>query len=636
MKKYILYILSVFSFLLIGCSDDDSVSGSQPTDPSKPQALRDGITVISDDSLAFVLFAPNKSTVHLIGDFNDWTVSDKYKMSKDGDRFWIKIGNLERGKEYVCQYLIDDKIRVADPYSNKISDPNNDKYITSDIYPDLISYPSGQTTEIAMVVATGKNNYSWKVKDFKIQNPENLVIYEILIRDFTEKRTIKGVQDKLPYIKSLGVDAIELMPFNEFEGNDSWGYNPIFYFAPDKAYGTSRDYKEFVDECHANGIAVIMDMVLNHSYGGSPMVRMYQDEVTYQPTAENPWYNQKSNFENPSAQWGYDFNHESIYTRQFVDSVCAYWMNEYKIDGFRFDFTKGFSNTYYPNSGDESWGSPYDAARIANLKRIRNEMKKRNPDALMICEHLSHNEEEKELSDAGIMLWGNINHGMNEATMGWTQLNGDGGWNSDIEWGSYLSRGWTKPNLITYMESHDEERLMYKNEQYGKEYNGYNVKNIPTGLERNEAAAVLLLSIPGPKMIWQFGELGYDYQLGSTMEEGRLDKKPIRWDYYDDHDRKSLYDVYAKMNTLRKTNTVFSTNDYLTDLKEPVKSILLKSGENYICTVANFDVIPMTKTINFGKAASWEDSFSNNTLVTTGTTSDVTLQPGEYRLYISK
>jgi len=635
MKKYFLYIILGITIFLNACSDDNSSPSPIPNDSSKPQALKDGITIISDDSLAFVLFAPEKNTVHLIGDFNNWTASDKYKMYKDGDRFWIKIGELDKTKEYVCQYLIDDKIRIADPYANKISDPDNDQYITDDIYPDLITYPVGKTSEIAMVVSTKGDNYSWKVKDFKIQNPENLVIYEILIRDFTEKRTVKGIQEKLPYIKALGVDAIELMPFNEFEGNDSWGYNPIFYFATDKAYGTSRDYKEFIDECHANGIAVIMDMVLNHSYGGSPMVRMYQDEATYQPTANNPWYNQKSNFENPAAQWGYDFNHESIYTRQFVDSVCSYWMNEYKIDGFRFDFTKGFSNTHYPDSGDDSWGSPYDAARITNLKRIYTEIKKRNPDALMICEHLSHNEEEKELSEAGIMLWGNINYGMNEATMGWTQQNGDGGWNSDIEWGSYIARGWTKPNLITYMESHDEERLMYKNEQYGKEYNGYNVKDIPTALKRSEAAAVILLSLPGPKMIWQFGELGYDYKLGSSMEDGRLDKKPIRWDYYENTNRKALYDVYSKMHTLRKANSAFSTSNYSTDMKEPFKFILLSSSDNSVCAMANFDVIPVTKTIDFGKVATWNDAFSNNQIITTGGATNVTLQPGEYRLYIS-
>ncbi|NDV68966.1 alpha-amylase family glycosyl hydrolase [Dysgonomonas sp. 25] len=637
MNKFFLYALYIFLPLsFIACSDSDNDPKPTPPPSGSVSDYRDGITRISNDSLAFVLFAPNKGTVHLIGDFNNWAVSDKYKMTKDGDRFWIKIGGLQSNKEYVCQYLIDSKIRIADPYANKISDPWNDGEITSDIYPDLIQYPTGKTTEIAMVVSTAPNNYSWRVDNFQVAAPEKLTIYEILIRDFTEQRTIKGVKGKVSYLKDLGVNAVELMPFNEFEGNDSWGYNPSFYFAPDKAYGTSNDFKDFVDECHANGIAVIMDMVLNHSYGQSPLVRMYQDTSTGQPTADNPWYNQRSNFDNPDAQWGYDFNHESTYTQQFVDSVFSYWMSEYKIDGFRLDFTKGFTNTRFANSGDEAWGSVYDAARINILKRIHNEIKRRKPDALMICEHLSFNEEEKELSDAGILLWGNINHNSCEATMGWTQDNGGGNWNSDISWGSYKERGWTQPNLVTYMESHDEERLMYKTSQWGKVNGTYDTTDPVTRAERASAAAVILMSIPGPKMIWQFGELGYDYKLGSSMEDGRLDKKPIRWDYYNEAERRALHDVYAQMINLRKTNDAFAASDYTISLAKPVKSVLLKSGNTYICAIANFDTEAVTETVNFGKAATWKDYFTGTTFATTGPTASIPLQPGEYLLYISE
>ena len=318
----------IFGLLLFACKDPVD----QPVIQQKPASLRDGITRISNDSLAFVLFAPGKSSVHLVGDFNGWQISDTYQFHKDGDRFWIKTGNWGVNREYVLQYVIDRQIYIADPYSYKVIDRNNNNSIP------------------AMVVTTKQDNYQWKVENFTVPNPENLVIYEILIRDFTDQRKIAGVQGKLPYLRELGINAIELMPFNEFEGSDGWGYNPSFYFAPENSYGTSADFKAFIDECHVNGMAVIMDIVLNHSYGQSPMVRMYQSGSTV--TADNPWYNVKSNFANPDAQWGYDFNHESPYTQAFVDSVCSYWMKEYKIDGYRFDFTKGFSNTPYPATGD--------------------------------------------------------------------------------------------------------------------------------------------------------------------------------------------------------------------------------------------------------------------------------------------
>ena len=627
--KLLRFFFPLVLCIFLSCSDNGPNNPDIPEVPVTPTigSLRDGITVISDDSLAFVLFAPKKQTVHLIGDFNNWTVSDNYKMKKDGDRFWIKIGNLQKGKEYICQYLIDNSIRIADPYTSKVSDPDNDRYISNNVYPNLIQYPTGKTSEIAMVVNTAPSSYSWKVNSFKVDKPDNMVIYEILIRDFTEQGTIKAVQEKISYLKNLGVNAIELMPFNEFEGNNSWGYNPSFYFATDKAYGTSNDYKAFIDACHSNGIAVIMDMVLNHSYGQSPMVRMYQGSDK-NPTADNPWYNKTS--PNSSYSWGYDFNHESKYTQAFVDSVCAYWMKEYKVDGFRFDFTKGFTNT----KGD-GWNR--DDSRITILKRMASEIWKRKSDAIVIFEHLTANDEEKILADYGIKLWGNMNSTFIEATMGWGAFDtdGNGELNGDVSWASYKKRGWSKPNLVAYMESHDEERIMFKNEAYGNSNGSYNVKDLSTGLKRTEAAAVILMSLPGPKMIWQFGELGYDIALDREGNQ-HLNPKPPHWEYYDVSARKNLYDVFAKMNKLRNTNTTFYTSDYTIDLANQYKQILLKSSTESICAIANFDVIELTQKVNFGKAGNWQDYFTGNQLNVYDNSIDITLQPGEYRLYISK
>lgn len=629
MKYLHSFFLLLLSVIFIACNDEDPnpYKGKEPEKPKTIGNLRDGINKISDDSLGFVLYAPGKTSVYLIGDFNNWQISESYKMEKTGDRFWIKIGNLQKDKEYICQYLIDNSIRIADPYATKISDPWNDKDISSTIYPNLISYPTGKTTEIAMVVNTDRTEYPWKANNFKIAEPENMVIYEILIRDFTDKRSIKGVQDKLSYLKELGVNAIELMPFNEFEGNDSWGYNPSFYFATDKAYGTSNDYKDFIDACHSNGIAVIMDMVLNHSYGQSPLVRMYMSSDNKEVSTNNPWYNVKS--PNTDYEWGFDFNHESTATKAFVDSVCAYWMKEYKIDGFRFDFTKGFTNT----TGN---GWNYDASRINILKRMADEIWKRKSDALIILEHLTDNSEEKVLSDHGIYLWGNMNGKYNEATMGYgDQLDNNGEFKGDISYTSYKQRGWSKPNLVAYMESHDEERIMFKNESYGKVYEDYDVKNLSTGLKRTEAAAVIMLSFPGPKMIWQFGELGYDIALDRENDH-HLDKKPPHWEYYDVPARKSLYDIYSKMNKLRNTNKIFYTNDYTADVKNQFKQILLKSDNGYVCTIANLDYKKASATVNFGKTGEWEDYFTGEKLNLTTASRDVELQPGEYRLYISK
>jgi hypothetical protein len=265
---------------------------------------------------------------------------------------------------------------------------------------------------------------------------------------------------------------------------------------------------------------------------------------------------------------------------------------------------------------------------------MTDEIRKRKQDAIVIFEHLADNSEEKVLADYGILLWGNINYNMNEATMGWGNESNNGSLKGDLSWASYKQRGWTSPNLVAYMESHDEERIMFKNNAYGNAVaeTGYDVKNLATGLKRTEAAAVMLLSIPGPKMIWQFGELGYDFELNND----RLGKKPIRWDYYEDPDRKALYYVFAKMIALRKENSVFSTTDYSIDLTSNFKYIVLKSSNETVVAMANFDVVPVTKSVNFSQAGNWKEYFTNAEIATDAATENITLQPGEYRLYFSK
>ena len=379
-----------------------------------PANVRPGINYLSIHEATLVLQAPKKKTVHVVGDFNDWKLSPEYQLKQDGEFFWITLSGLEREKEYAFQYVVDGTIYIADPYADKVLDPWNDSYIPSTVYPDLKPYPTGKAEGIVSVLQTGQTPYQWQVTDFKKPDRNQLMVYEMHIRDFTSEHSFNAAKDKLPYLKQLGINAIELMPVNEFEGNSSWGYNPSFYFAVDKYYGTKNDMRAFVDECHRQGIAVIIDLVLNHSFGQSPFYLLYR-EADGTPSADNPWYNQKSNIPNAALQWGYDFNHQSTYTRALVDSVAGFWMKEYKVDGFRYDFTKGFSNT-----SQDTWANKYDAERIANLKRMSSEIWKRNSDAYVIIEHLTEGTtEEKELGKAGIMLWRNMNHAYCESAMGW-------------------------------------------------------------------------------------------------------------------------------------------------------------------------------------------------------------------------
>ncbi|MBW7846869.1 MAG: T9SS type A sorting domain-containing protein [Bacteroidales bacterium] len=592
-----------------------------------PPGMIDGVNRLSDSAVLVSLFAPEKQFAFLIGDFNNWSLDQNNYMKRtpDGKRYWLQINKINPEREYAYQFFIDGQIRVADPYSQKILDPWNDAYIPPSTYPNLKPYPVGKTSGIVSVMQTNPEPYNWQITDFQGPPAEELIIYELLVRDFVANRDIKSVRDTLDYLQRLGVNAIELMPINEFEGNDSWGYNPAFYFAPDKAYGTMNDYKAFIDECHRRGMAVIVDMVLNHSFGLSPMVQMYMG-ANGQVAPNNPWYNVSC--PHPPYCWGYDFNHQSVATQEFVDRVNRYWLQEFKVDGFRFDFTKGFTN----KSGD---GYSYDASRIALLKRMADQIWAVKNNAYVILEHFTANTEEKELANYGMMLWGNVTNAYNQSTMGYLS-------DSDFSNVSYKKRGWENPHLVGYMESHDEERLMYKNKKYGNNSNSYhNPRNLNIAVKRNAAAAAMFFLVPGPKMIWQFGELAYDYGInhcpdGSYNEGCRTSAKPVRWDYQLDWNRRLLFHYYRNLIALRKSHEVFKTSDFNISANTLVKTLSLKGQEMDAVVVANFDVEPRSAITSFSSTGYWYSYFSGDSLQVSDGYTEIVLGPGEFRVYTTK
>src|SRR5690606_3319125 len=136
-------------------------------------------------------------------------------------------------------------VKTADPYSTLVLSPYDDPYIPDSSYPDLPEYPEGQEREVT-VLKTGGPGYNWQITDFEKPKKEDLVIYEVLVRDFDSDRNYQDLIDRMDYFKNLRVNAIELMPVMEFEGNESWGYNQAFHMANDKVYGTSDKLKEFI------------------------------------------------------------------------------------------------------------------------------------------------------------------------------------------------------------------------------------------------------------------------------------------------------------------------------------------------------------------------------------------------------
>lgn len=644
------------------------ITNSGVVTEAMPTGLEDGINYDDTNTGAYlVLDAPFKDFVYVAGSFNNWQPDSTYLMKKDPatGKFWLHISGLTPQQIYTYQYWVCDNtnvpanapkiVKTADPYSTLVLSPFDDEWIPASSYPNIPAYPEGQEREVT-VLQTGQTPYDWQVTNFQKPDKEKLVIYEVLIRDFDSDRNYQDLIDKINYFKGLNINAIQLMPVMEFEGNESWGYNTSFHMALDKFYGTSDKLKEFVDVCHQNGIAVILDLAINHAYGRNPMVRMWMSDPENdgwgEPNAENPFFNVNAMH---SYNVGSDFNHQSDYTKYYTKRVVKHWIEEYKIDGIRWDLTKGFTqNCPYTGSGSaqENCTNSYQADRVAVLKEYADYSWSIDPDHYVIFEHLGPDNEEKEWADyrldegKGIMLWGKMTDSYNQLTMGYAT-------SSNINRMGHISRGFNAPRLVGYPESHDEERLMYKNLQYGNSTNSsHDVKNLNVALSRMSALGAVSLTVPGPKMIWHFGELGMENSIftcedGTVNEPGGSDgdcklatKPQPQWanNWLAVAQRNQIYNDWRRIINMKINNEVFSGNYSISsgNLRPRIyiwNDDLPSSELKNVVILANFEVTAQDITPDFPYTGTWYNLMNDTSINVTNTSATINLQPGEFRIY---
>lgn len=621
------------------------------TEVPLPPGLQDGLNRDPNDPTraTLVLFAPDKEFIHIIGDFTNWEVNDAFLMNRDStqDRFWLELTGLTPQFDHLYQYLIDGTIRIPDPYSEIVLDEFNDPFINENgntVYPDLPSYPTADTDQLITLMRVGDPEFAWTTPNFVRPEMTDLVIYELLIRDFDPLHSFEAVIDRLDYLVDLGINAIELMPISEFDGNLSWGYNTALHMALDKYYGNPEALKRFVDACHARGIAVILDVVYNHATGQHPYFRMYNEcggDFNCAPSANNPFFNAVD--PNTVLRFFNDLDHESTATQEYLDRINRYWIEEFHIDGYRFDFTKGFTNTVGNGDG-------FDQSRINILTRMYDHIRTFNQDAYVILEHFAPNEELTALvnyrtsvdpNEEGMLVWSNHNFNYNEATLG---FHSNGG--SDFSFISHRNRNWDTPSNVSYMESHDEERLMYKNLRFGNSSESYNVQDFDTALTRQQLAGAFFFTVPGPKLIWQFGELGYDLPInrcedGTIDESCRTSPKPIPFSlgYDTDIERTALYEQWSDLIALKLREPIFTTDDFTIDARAPngLKKIQLTDTDpengaiRYITIVGNFGVTDQNIDPDFQETGTWYDLLNGNRPLTiTDTNAPINLAPGAF------
>ena len=622
MRKLFLGLIGCFVLALgTEAANWNDVKDVTPIEKQRPAGVSNGIYYGADGtSVTLCTYAASKTQsakrVFLLGDMTDWKLSADYQLYKDGNYFWITLTGLTPGQEYRYQYAVERadgvKKQISDLYSEKVLHPD-DQYEPKAVDPNLLDYPTGKGADgYVTVIQPGKPKYQWSDATLNFQRPNknNLVIYELWIYDYTTGSngyggSLKGLMKRLDYIQNLGVNAIELMPICEFDGNYNWGYSPNHYFAPDRAYGSETMYKEFIDECHKRGIAVILDMVFNHATGLNPMNKLYPYGTDL---ANNPWFNVSA----PHSDNVYeDWNHGFEPAHEMFIRALKYWLTEYKVDGFRLDLSHGLCSDK-PNTS------------VGNLKDYYDKsIKAVSPTAYMICEHWGGNmgTERPQLISYGMQCWNNTTNAYCQTAMGWLK-DGDGFGEAN------------RDGYVSYCESHDEERMQYKCKKYG---NGDLQTNTAARLARVPENVAFNVLLNGSHMLWMWEEVGYDFSINSDVDHPdaentnyRCNKKPrpeIRG-YFTNANRVAAFTKCAQVITLRTQlmPEVFEGNPTSQNISSGNKLRKIQWGSN-VFAAANFDVT--TNQAVTLPSGTWYD-YLNGATQASGT---YTLAPGELKVF---
>ncbi|MEM1120337.1 MAG: alpha-amylase family glycosyl hydrolase [Bacteroidota bacterium] len=313
----------------------------------------------AEKGFAFRTWAPHAKSVTVMGSFCDWD-EDKYSMEAEDNGHWfIEVPEAKNGDQYlfVVETENGEKLKKADPYARRQENSVGNSIIYAD-------------------------DFDWEKNDFEIADWNQLVIYELHIGTFHREDgqavgTFQSAAEKLPHLKELGVNAVELLPVNEFAGDHSWGYNPAFPYAVEEAYGHPDDFKNFVKQAHEHGIAVILDVVYNH-FGPSDLSMWSFDGWSENEGGGIYFYNDWR----ASTPWGDtrpDYGRREV--RDYIFHNAMMWLEEYRCDGLRFDAVSYIRNVKGGENEGDNLTEGYEL-----LQRINDAVQKRFPKKIMIAE----------------------------------------------------------------------------------------------------------------------------------------------------------------------------------------------------------------------------------------------------------
>lgn len=569
--------------LAVGCGDAPmpaspdtaplDANGGDPLDPPVFPAAVD----------TFVLRAYGADSVYMAGNFNGWSTNDPaWAYTPDGDGYtWRLTVDMPTGLQ---QYKL---VLWSGGAATWMTDPAAVEVLSGD--PGQANALYGRDVGVIRNLPAPIDR-------------TRLVIYEIAPNDFSAAGSFAGIITGLTSgadLTDLGVNAIELMPVTA-PAYDGWGYDPALYFAPNASYGWPNIFGLLVDRCHEAGIAVILDMVINHAAGGSVLRQLDDFSGTYHftTTEANPWGMAELNWSDPAL-------------RAHIRDALLHWVETYKVDGFRFDYMAG--------EGWDTWAY------------VRDELRARHPDLLLIGEDFRYPDEGNAVTHGYDAQWGG-NH-----TDGWA-----GGGNNfnqvmitNLTQSGFASRGQTTPDYgcwsyvcrnmwaaanviggndqydgvngdgfsdVKYLESHDENRVVWAVDTYGAAG-----AQAVGGLQKSELGAYALLTSVGVPMLFNGQEIGSgEYRPASPTTH------VIDWTA-GDADLRAVYRDLIRLRlsdpALRTENIWFQWRpDWLDHLEYTLcywRGSGPNSAEAEIVVALNFDEQAHTRDVAFPADGPW-------------------------------
>ncbi|MGG6242458.1 alpha-amylase family glycosyl hydrolase [Nodosilinea sp. AN01ver1] len=518
-------------------------------------------------SIEFKLFAPYNEGAILFGSFSDW---QDIEMEKGKDGYFRTAVELKDGR-YEYKFKVQSKSFFLEPDEwVEIIDPKA-KHIEDSHQNTVIYIKDGEPIV---------DDYVWSHDDKDLPQNEELVIYEILVSDFSggeddpyPRGKLQHITEKLDYLCELGINAIELMPIQEFPGDQGWGYNTHHYFSIESSYGTSKDFKHLVDECHARGIRVILDIILNHSGSEAPLTKI---DYTY-------WYRRDP--KDAEYNWGpeFDYDHYDEHldlcpAQEFVKEVVRFWISEYHIDGYRFDAVSQMGHFDFLK---EIAGQNAQDAQPKPFYNI-GELIPESPDATNLDGPLDGCWRDGFLHNLVPMLCGEETDIETVKDL------------VDAKRSGYMGA----VNAITYLSNHDHDHLMVQlgnREIFDDE-----------AFKRAKLGATLVITSMGVPLIWMGEEFG-------AYKPKSLDPNKIDWTLLENDRNRDLFEHYKGLINLRKENHALRTENVEFFFEDPDSKVLAYVRWNdegsTIAVVVNFsgNYLADYSVPNFPRSGTWHE-----------------------------